>query len=147
MILHYVHTILVERLKVLSVASIMGNSVNITAESMEVISLHIVDSVFVVINVISTLSNFKEAISLVGARLQPSFVVCCHGSLLLIATLGSSIFTVAIGNVALEAWYVFRTNRSGEQVHICYEVFNGFLHDLVVALDFIIHLHILCRSL
>lgn len=125
----------------------MGNSIDITTESVHIISLQIVHSIFVVINVVSTLSNFKKTVSLVGARLHPSFIVCCHGSLLLVATLGSCIFAVAIGNVALEAWYVFRTYRSGEQVHICYEVFNGFLHDLVVALDFIIHLHILGRSI
>lgn len=125
----------------------MGDCIDIATESMEVISLQIRHSVFVVINVVGTLSNFKKTISFMSTSLHSSFVVCCHGSLLLKATLGSSIFTVAIGLIALEAGMVFRTNRSGEQVHICYEVFNGFLHDLVVALDFIIHLHILSRSI
>lgn len=112
--MHYVHTILIKRLKVLSIASIMSNRIDITTESMEVISLQIGYSVFVVVNVVGTLSNFKKTISLVGTRLQPSFIVCCHGSLLLIAILGSSIFTVAIGHIRLEAGYVFRTDRSGE---------------------------------
>ena len=111
----------------------MGDCIDIATESMEVISLQIRHSVFVVINVVGTLSNFKKTISFMSTSLHSSFVVCCHGSLLFKATLGSSIFTVAIGLIALEASMVFRINRSGEQVHICYEVFNGFLHDLVVA--------------
>lgn len=59
LVLHYIHAVLIQRLKVLSVTSIMGNCIDVAAESMEIISLQIVHSIIVVIDVISTLGNFE----------------------------------------------------------------------------------------